>query len=184
MGSGAGWVIGELLRWGARPEGCDIAAGAVRRLRARFPEVSFFRLELGGEPIPRANGSYRLVTMVDVAYHVVEDARWRAGLGELGRVLEPGGRLVATDALGDRDRSPEAHVRFRSRARWEDAAAAAGLRIAALWPCFRWLSRDRDAFGFTHLADGPRGALEYALELLAPRPAHLRCALLVKPTRA
>jgi SAM-dependent methyltransferase len=173
VGSGVGWVVAELLEQvGAEVEGCDIAAVAVERLRRRFPRASFFQAALGAEPLPRAEASYGLVTVLDVAYHVVDDEGWLAGVADLARLLAPGGRLVVSDGLQDVDRTPQPHVRFRSRARWEAALDAAALDLVAVEPCFRWLSRERAQRGFAHLPDGARGAIEYGLERVAPRPAH------------
>jgi hypothetical protein len=79
------------------------------------------------------------------------------------------------------DRHPQPHVRFRSRARWEAALAGAGLELVALEPCFRWLSRERAVRGFGRLPDATRGALEYGLERVAPRPAHQHILVATKP---
>jgi hypothetical protein len=43
-----------------------------------------------------------------------------------------------------------------------------------------WLSRPREAPGFGWMSDIVRGAVEYGLEVVAPRPAHLRGAVFVR----
>jgi SAM-dependent methyltransferase len=179
IGSGVGWVIGRLLAQGLEPEGCDIAPEAVARLSERFPQVPFFTLALGDERIPRPDGAYAAATMLDVAYHVVDDEKWLAGLAEVARVLRPGGSLIVSDGLGDADRSPAEHVLFRSLNSWRRAEEV-GLRVTRVLPYFRWLSRDRDASVLRRLPDGARGAIEFALESAAPRAPHMRCAVLTK----
>jgi SAM-dependent methyltransferase len=181
VGSGVGWVVRELERFGAEVEGCDIAEVAVERLRESFPEKTFFRAALGDEALPRPDASYNVVTMLDVAYHLVDEREWRAALAEVGRVLAPGGRLIASDGLTERERSPAAHVRFRSRSAWADALHAAGLELTHVEPCFRWLSRERAVRGFARLPDAMRGAVEYGLEALVPEPAHQHLAVALKP---
>lgn len=183
LGSGTGWVVQELLAVGLRVEGCDITALAVERLRERFPQATFFQTALGADPLPRADGAYDLVTALDVMYHVTDDAAWEAALREAERVLRQGGLLVTSDGLGREDHMPGPHVRFRSRTRWEEAAAAAGLRIERLDPYFRWLSRDRhEGALLRHFPDALRGATEFALETVAPREPHMRVAVLSRQT--
>lgn len=180
VGSGTGWVVARLLRHGARVEGCDITQVSVERLRARHPELSFFRVELGAQPLPRPDASYDTVTMLDIAYHITDDAHWRAAVGEAARVLRPGGRLVVTDGLGDEDHTPAAHVRFRGLPAWNEAAANAGLVLEHRFAAFRWLSRHAGLRGWRRLPGGVRGAVEYALERTVPRTPHQRCAVFGK----
>lgn len=181
IGSGVGWVVQQLLRNKMRVEGCDIAPVSVEELGRRFPEVTFFKLALGAEGIPRPDSTYGLVTALDVAYHITDDEQWLAGLSEIARVLRPGGRLVISDGLGTDTSEPAPHVRFRSLAMWSRAHQF-GLEISEVRPYFRWLSRPRNTRGFRRLGDRTRGAVEYALEFVLPRSPHMRCATLIRST--
>jgi SAM-dependent methyltransferase len=180
VGSGTGWVVEQLLRFGAAVEGCDITEVSVRRLSERFPGLPFRRVALGEDPLPHPDGSFDLVTLIDVAFHIVDEALFEAGVREIARVLAPGGHLIATDGFGDREVVPWEHVRFRPRRRWVEVAGSGGLRLAALRPCYRWLSRDPHELWLRGLPGRVRGALEYALEHAVPRRPHLRCATFVK----
>ena len=178
VGSGTGWVVEQLLARGATVDGCDITDVSVERLSARFPDVSFAKVALGADPLPAADATYDLVTLLDVAYHVVDDAAWASAVAELARVLRPGGRLVLTDGLGPAVRSPAPHVRFRPLSAW---ASAPGLAVDRVVPYCRWLSRDpSDAPLLGRVDERVRGALEYALERSVPRSPHLRGAVLVR----
>ncbi|MEJ7782814.1 MAG: class I SAM-dependent methyltransferase [Solirubrobacteraceae bacterium] len=177
VGSGTGWVVAVLLAHGGRVQGCDITQLSVERLRARHPGLAFFRVELGAQPLPHPDASFDTVTMLDVAYHITEEAHWRAAVGEVARVLRPGGRLVVTDGLGDGDRTPASHVRFRGLGAWNAAAAHAGLVLEQRFAAFRWLSRDAGLRGWRRLPGAARGAVEYALERTVPRTPHQRCAV-------
>jgi SAM-dependent methyltransferase len=180
VGAGVGWVVDRLLAWGATVEACDVAEVAVERLRASHPAVVSFTATWGAEPIPRPDHSFDLVTLLDVAYHVVDDDEWEAGVRDVARLLRPGGRLIVTDSFRRADTDPAPHVRFRSRETWERIARPAGLVPVSVIPYVAWLSRPPDARGFAWMSDGVRGAVEYGLEVVAPRPAHLRCAVFVR----
>jgi SAM-dependent methyltransferase len=182
LGSGTGWVVQELLAAGFEVTGCDIAELAVERLTARFPQASFFQTTLGTDDLEVGDASQDVVTALDVTYHVTDDDAWGAALGEAARVLRPGGMLVTSDGFGDSDRMPDSHVRFRSLARWDEAASSAGLRRQRLDPYFRWLSRDPGHGLASRLPDRVRGAIEYSLETLAPREPHMRLAVYERPS--
>jgi SAM-dependent methyltransferase len=70
-----------------------------------------------GEPLPFADASFDLVTSFDVLEHVEDDL---AALGELARVLRPGGRLAVTVPAfmmlwGDQDAISHHFRRYRWR---------------------------------------------------------------------
>lgn len=180
IGSGVGWVVAYLLGRGFRVTGCDIAGVAVSRLQAQYPAASFFQLAVGSEAIPCEDEAFDVVTMTDVAYHIVDGELWRNALVEMARVLKPDGQIVVTDGLGRDSIRRAEHVQHRSVREWSEAAKAAGLRVAQVGPLYRWLSRPRDTRGWRHLPSTPRGALEFGLERALPVAPHLRWAVLVK----
>lgn len=180
VGSGVGWVVGRLRERELQVEGCDVTRVAVDRLSRRYPDATFFQVEFGTQPLPRENGSYDVVVALDVLYHVVDDAKWTAAVGEAGRLLRPGGRLILTDALDDRGSTPAEHVRFRGLSPWREAAAGAGLRITEVFPYFAWLSRAPSASRLRYLPDELRGAIEYTADLLPVGEPHMRCAVLMR----
>jgi SAM-dependent methyltransferase len=88
---GCGW--GELAEWIARDTGAEVVAvdlsprmvelAQERGVDARIADV---------QELPFADGEFDLVVAAWMLYHVPDLDR---GLGELARVLRPGGRLVA-----------------------------------------------------------------------------------------
>jgi SAM-dependent methyltransferase len=180
VGSGTGWVVSELLEAGADVQGSDLTKVSVQGLREAFPGVTFHRLQIGRDQVPCADGSFELVTALDVLYHVTDDASWSAAVQELTRVLAPGGRLIFTDGLGSEEEDRADHVRLRSRGTWETEAYRCGLRFHSVLPLYRWISRDQSRGPLAHLPDSLRGPVEYGLERLVPVRPHMRCAVLVR----
>ena len=129
VGSGVGWVVQQLLEAGYNVTGCDISPYAVEQLSASFPDQTFFRLRLGEEALPDQDTRYDVVTILDVTYHIVDDAIWARGVHDLAAAVRPGGRLVVIDAFGAETRDPASHVRFRSLDMWRNVASDAGLRL-------------------------------------------------------
>ena len=178
VGSGVGWVIRELLRAGWSVSGCDIAPVAVEKLRHDFPGVEMSLVDVAQNALPRPDGSVGLVTALDVAYHVVDEDGWAHFLQEVRRILRSDGSFVVSDTFGAADQTPAEHVRFRSRAAWDAAAASAGLRVAHLHPYFRLLSRPPEASRLRRLPDGARGAIEYVADRVLPLQPWMRLAVL------
>jgi ubiquinone/menaquinone biosynthesis C-methylase UbiE len=95
LGCGDGALTGVLAAAagpGGAVTGADVAEAALRRARARHPELGFVLAPLDGE-LPFADGSFELVWASEVIEHVADTARW---LSEVRRVLVPRGRLALT----------------------------------------------------------------------------------------
>lgn len=89
FGTGTGAMLAQLRRFGDA-QGIDADERAVAFCHARG-ERRVIRLD--SDALPFADASFDLVTTLDVLEHIDDD---RAALGEIARVLKPGGRLVAT----------------------------------------------------------------------------------------
>jgi ubiquinone/menaquinone biosynthesis C-methylase UbiE len=92
LGCGAGELTGDLQPAKGSVVGVDVAEGALRRARARHPDVSFLRAEIDG-PLPLEDNAFDVVWSSEVIEHVADTARW---MSEVRRVLRPGGRLLVT----------------------------------------------------------------------------------------
>jgi SAM-dependent methyltransferase len=90
LGCGDGHFTQVLSRAGADVVGLEIAQAAVRRARARYPELKFVLGELDA-PLPMSDNAFDLVWASEVIEHVGDTARW---LSEVRRVLAPSGRLL------------------------------------------------------------------------------------------
>ncbi|CAN5355583.1 class I SAM-dependent methyltransferase [soil metagenome] len=87
VGCGTGANLEMLRKFGAA-EGVDVSEEALQFCRARGLD----EVKLGAaEALPYGDGAFDLVTALDVVEHLDDDA---AGLGEMRRVLRPGGRAL------------------------------------------------------------------------------------------
>lgn len=94
-GCGLGYLLEALARRGFQAYGLDTAEGMVRSTRARLTAANpeyLFTLEVGNiEKLPFGNKTFDLVCSAGVIEYLRED---RTVLGELFRVLRPGGALI------------------------------------------------------------------------------------------
>ena len=93
VGCGEGAFSAAMAGAGARPIAVDVADEPLRRLRARFPELTDVRRANAGEPLPLAGDEVEAVWAGEVIEHVVDVG---AFCSELRRVLRPGGPLLLT----------------------------------------------------------------------------------------
>jgi len=98
IGTGRGMVAVEIARRGHSLTSIDISAEALQRayIYARIEGVSErvdFRL-IDGANLPFDDESFNLVTLVNVLHHLHS---FESMIGEVSRVLVPGGRMLVAD---------------------------------------------------------------------------------------
>jgi len=145
VGCGEGVFSAALIAHGARPVCVDVADEPLRRLRARFPALADVRRAAPDGPLPLGDGEAGAAWAGEVVEHVVDVG---AFLGELRRVVAPGGVLLLTTPDHPRRRlvrvalsgrafdehfSPYAdHLRFFSRRTLRRALTDAGFAAVDL----------------------------------------------------
>ncbi|RSD17233.1 class I SAM-dependent methyltransferase [Amycolatopsis eburnea] len=92
-GCGSGPLFAALRERGAVVSGFDQSAGMVEQARRRLGDDADLRVADLAEPLPYPDGEFDLVT-ASLVLHYLRD--WAPTLGELKRVLKPGGRLIAS----------------------------------------------------------------------------------------
>ncbi|MEA2246021.1 MAG: hypothetical protein QOH46_550 [Solirubrobacteraceae bacterium] len=122
-GCGSGRTMDELARYG-RVSGVDLSAEAVETARRRgHADVRVAHVE----DLPFADGTFDVVTCLDVVEHTPDD---RATLAELRRVTRPGGLLLVTvpayQALWSRHDEVNRHFRRYDSSSLRAAAGSAG----------------------------------------------------------
>jgi 2-polyprenyl-3-methyl-5-hydroxy-6-metoxy-1,4-benzoquinol methylase len=93
LGCGEGAFSAALAEHGAEPIAVDVADEPLRRLRARFPQVTDVRRATAGEELPVAGREVDVVWAGEVIEHVVDVG---ALATEMRRVLKPGGTALVT----------------------------------------------------------------------------------------
>jgi SAM-dependent methyltransferase len=127
-GCGSGRTMVELADYGDEVSGVELNAEAAELARGRgVGEVQIGRLE----ELPWDDGTFDLVTCLDVIEHIADDV---AALVELRRVARSGGWLLVTvpayQALWSRHDEANHHYRRYSRSALRAAARSAGWQIA------------------------------------------------------
>ena len=120
IGVGTGRIAQPLALLGAPLIGLDLSAGMLAQLRAAWPATAAHLPLAQGDvaALPVASGAVDVV----VAVHVLQLlANWQAALGEMRRVLAPGGALL----LGHEWRPPDSPG-ARLRDQWNTILAAHG----------------------------------------------------------
>jgi len=179
IGSGTGWVVRRLLAHGADSvTGVELTGVAIDRLRRDLPAVTFQQLDVGIEALPAAAAAIDVVTMLDVAYHLVQDAGLDHVVSEITRVLRPGGIALVTDSFAAFAHEPAEHVRFRSLPQWSELLEGHGLSVQQTLPYFKTLSRPRADTWRHWIHPRVRGPLEWAIDTTLPLRPWLRLAVI------
>lgn len=183
----AGCGVGNNLSWLselARPSpviGVDVAEAALERCRRRPLQAVLARASVAR--LPFASASFDLVLSADVLQHLTVEEE-TAALGELHRVLRPGGRLLVrtNSAFGRAGVVERRDWRLYDRARLKSALAGAGFDVERITPVNAFQGLWASVSGSLRRQEGD-DAKHHGLGL--PTPASpLRSALLGAVMRA
>jgi SAM-dependent methyltransferase len=98
IGCGAGGVLADFQKWGARPEnlvGIDLLAERIRMAREHFPQISFH--QANAEALPFADEVFDLALLFTAVSSILDDEMRQNVAAEARRVLRPGGAIVWYD---------------------------------------------------------------------------------------
>jgi SAM-dependent methyltransferase len=142
VGCGTGFFTAYYLSRGAHVVGIDITPTSVETLSRRHPEARFILGDVGEQPI---DGSYDLVHVFDVLYHITDDRRWETAISHVAAAVKPGGLLLVTDTFSELP-GLASHNRMRPLHRYRSLLAEAGLQVIELRPTHVLLNRELGAF--------------------------------------
>ena len=137
IGPGSGYYVERWARLGVRElTGIDIAAPAVRRLAARYPDYAFHTGDIGSDMALPAAVACDVVTAFDVLFHITDDAAWERALSVLAGSLRPGGLALISDLFPRTAELRLPHQTSRTAAHYRERLTALGLRLERRWPVF------------------------------------------------
>jgi SAM-dependent methyltransferase len=146
VGCGTGRWVRRYAQLGFRPTGLDRTSGMLTTARRQKTAAPLLAGEAHRLPFP--DGSFDCVTDVTVVQHIPSELQPQA-LGEMIRVLNPGGRLILMELI----RGAGVHIFPRAPADWIEQGTSHGATLIA-WFGQEFLLPDRI---FVHLAQSLRG---------------------------
>jgi SAM-dependent methyltransferase len=163
VGCGDASFTTELARYSRRVTAIDLSAGQIAENAGRFPGIAFCQHDVS-EPLPFADGSFAVAWCSEVLEHLFDPAY---ALREMHRVLQPGGRLLATVPY---------HGRFKNVLialfKWDEHFAPGNPHIRFYTK--RTLARITSAAGFSSIRIRTCGMSRPARDLLVPTNILLR----------
>jgi SAM-dependent methyltransferase len=137
-GAGTGFWVALWTSLGVDTvDGCDLVPAAVERLRTAFPG-SFMAGDLADPGVVPADGSYELVTAMNVLLHILDDDGFAAAVRNLAGAVAPGGHLLLAEPALTRSAEPVlrpgAASRARILARYVEVLEPAGFALVAVRP--------------------------------------------------
>jgi len=118
--------------------GADLSETAVRKLAERLgaPRASFRVADIADQA--PADGDADLVVCFHVLLHIVDQDRWRAGVGNVAAAMAPGGVALVSDPIAVHSAPPEYQAGANSRVRhldeWRRVLSDAGVEIEEIRP--------------------------------------------------
>lgn len=147
VGCGAGRLVLEAAPYVSRAVGLDLAPRMIERARARAEKRGMqAEFHVGSaQELPFGDGEFTVVTCTTAFHHFPDPA---AAVGEMARVLAPGGRVLLADAVTDMPavavsdavlrRVERGHVGFQTIAGFERLLSDAGLDVVSKRRTFGW----------------------------------------------
>lgn len=145
IGSGTGMYLGWWRRAGAGVViGSDRADSAVQQMRAHRSE-RVERLDISAGIGPFEEGSFDVVSCMDVLFHITDDEQYLAALSNASRLLRPGGHFVFSENFLHRRADRTAHQVNRSLTWITDALRERDLVIERRAPMLVLMNAQVDA---------------------------------------
>jgi 2-polyprenyl-3-methyl-5-hydroxy-6-metoxy-1,4-benzoquinol methylase len=145
-GSGTGVWIDAWRSLGVRSiTGSDLTRTAVDRLRQAYPESQILQLDISG-PLENRSGreTYDVISAFDVLFHIVDDDDFAAALGNIAKLLRPGGLFIFSDNFLHRGKQNIAHQSNRTLEHISRAVSKAGFNIERRVPMFIFMNTPID----------------------------------------
>ncbi len=146
IGSGTGFYIKCWQEVGVgRIVGCDLTDAAVGRLRRRFPELDFVRVNAADVASAFEPQSFDAVSCMDVLFHITDDTLYTRAVGGIADVLRPGGFFVLSENFVHRGEQRGARQVNRTASAIHEILAGAGFEVVRREPMLVLMNAQVDA---------------------------------------
>jgi SAM-dependent methyltransferase len=109
----------------------EVASVALAARYARRENLTIQRMDVS-EHRADFDGAFCVINAIGVMFHIVDDGRWSAAIGNLGRYLRPGGVAIIGGDFGPETQELGVMRRTRSLEQWERTLAGFGLEVCDL----------------------------------------------------
>ncbi len=153
IGSGTGFYIECWHQLKAtRILGFDLTRVAVENLRDKFPDVPFSQLDVSAAQHDLPCDRFSAISIMDVLFHLTDDASYERAFENLSSLLEPRGLLIMSEFYVSIDTLPRAHIVYRPRGVIDKAAKKAGLELMQCRPFLVLMNDPVDTKNRLHFA--------------------------------
>jgi 2-polyprenyl-3-methyl-5-hydroxy-6-metoxy-1,4-benzoquinol methylase len=130
VGCGIGMLSELFFSLGADVSGVDPSPIAIAEARDRAgpPPQSPDNFKIGSIVSFNFEKQFDFTFCLDVLYHVVDDRNWETAVKNLVKHTKTGGYLVLSEKTQTAPQRPAEHVRFRTKAMYDDVLNGLGLR--------------------------------------------------------
>ena len=137
VGSGTGFYVDRWRELGVESiAASDMTRSATDRLRRRYPDLTVFTLDIGGETEDVPREGFDVVSAFDVLLHIVDDRRYERAFENVAALLRPGGVFLFSDNFTHGRRRVHGTQVDRPLSYTERVAERAGFSIVARHPMF------------------------------------------------
>jgi SAM-dependent methyltransferase len=100
VGCGTGFYLGQWQALGVKHlAGLDISDWAVAQLAQAYPDITLYRADISAADSSLPEGTFDVVSAMDVLFHVVDDAAYLNALKNIHQALKVGGYLICSDSF-------------------------------------------------------------------------------------
>lgn len=121
--------------------GADISRATIEHLAPRFPDYEFVHRDItdGDDAAISDMGSFDLVTVFDVLYHIIDDERFARAVDFVAGAVAPAGVVLVMDNLFERRYQLTRHMVYRARGEYLGTFNANDLELADSELLFHYL---------------------------------------------
>ncbi len=139
IGCGTGfWIEFYKSKVAASIVGVDITSISIKKLKRKYPQFKFYKLDIGDDEI-NIDRKSDIVNVFDVLFHIKDDLKFRKAMSNIARLSRIGSYIFITDLLLDRNEVE--HVTFRSLSTYEEEFKRNSLRLIGVTPIHYLLNR-------------------------------------------